>query len=248
MAAPAYRNVADAIRADIAGRRLVEGDRLPTVRELAERFDVPVGTVSRAIDLLRAEGVVVSRHGRGLYVRTFSRVRRTSPQRLHRQHWGQGRSIQDADTHGRMRVEHVEVTEVPAPATVAEALAITEGAAVLTRSRRFAIDDRVVQTAISYLPLDVVAAAPAVAYTGPGPGGIYARMAEAGLAPVKFTENIVCRMPTQQEATELDLPTGTPVIAITRHAHIATGRCIEINQMLLDASAYDLEYHFTADS
>jgi GntR family transcriptional regulator len=117
---------------------------------------------------------------------------------------------------------------------------------VLSRARRFAVEDRVVQTATSYIPLDVVAAAPAIAYTGPGPGGMYARMAEAGLGPQDFAERVVCRMPTPTETAELDLPTGTPVIAITRQAYTPTGRCVEVNVMLLDSSAYELEYQFDA--
>ncbi len=246
MSQPAYRDIAQAIRADIEARRLVEGDRLPTVRELAARHGVPVGTVARALDLLRAEGLVVSRHGRGLFVRAFSRILRSSPGRLSRRHWGAGHDIQDHDTQGRLRVVHIEVTEVPAPEPVAETLGVPAGAAVLRRARKFAVEERIVQLATSYLPLDVVAAAPAIGYTGPGPGGIYARMADAGLAPEAFTETIVCRMPSPAESTELDLPGGTPVVAITRHAFVSGGRCIEVNVMLLDASAYVLEYRLTA--
>jgi GntR family transcriptional regulator len=246
MGQPAYRDIAEAIRADITAQRLVEGDQLPTVRELAARFAAPTGTVARALDLLRAEGVIVSKHGRGLYVRTFSRILRSSPKRLERQHWEAGNAIQDADTGGRMRVVHVEVGEAPASESVAGALGIQLGAAVLMRARRFAVDDRVVQTATSYLPLDVVAVAPAIAYTGPGPGGIYARMTDAGVGPASFKEHVVCRMPTPGEVSELDLPGGTPVITITRYAYTAADRCVEVNVMLLDASAYELEYNFTA--
>ncbi|GIH09030.1 hypothetical protein Rhe02_70970 [Rhizocola hellebori] len=102
------------------------------------------------------------------------------------------------------------------------------------------------QTATSHLPLDLVAAVPAIAYTGPGPGGIYARMAEAGVGPVRFSEQVICRMPTPGEIAELDLPAGTPVVSIVRHAFSATGRCLEVNSMLLDSSAYILEYRFDA--
>jgi GntR family transcriptional regulator len=247
MSQPAYRDIADAIRQDIASAHLVEGDRLPTVRELANRFQVPVGTVARALDLLRAEGIVVSRHGRGLYVRAFSRIARISPNRLSRQHWASGSAIQDHDTGVRLRVVHVEVTEVPATELVAEALGVPVGAAVLSRARKFAVDDRVVQAATSHIPLDIVAAVPAVAYTGPGPGGIYARMAEAGVGPERFSERIICRMPTPAESADLDLPTGTPVVSIVRQAFSAAERCVEVNSMLLDASAYLLEYRFGAE-
>ena len=241
-----YRDIASAIRADIEARRLVEGDQLPTVRELAQRFGVPTGTVSKALDILRADGVIVARHGRGLYVRTFGRILRSSPNRLSRSWWAEGKAIQDHDTNERLRVVHVVVQEAPASVDIAEALEVPAGAAVLTRARRFAIEDRIVQTATSYIPLDVVAAAPAVGYTGPGPGGMYARMAEAGLGPETFRETLVCRMPTSVEAEVMSLPRGTPVVAITRCAYTGDRRCVEVNQMVLDSSAYTLEYLFGA--
>jgi GntR family transcriptional regulator len=243
---PAYRDIANAIRADIEQRRLVEGDQLPTVRDLAQRFGVPTGTVAKAVDILRADGVIVARHGRGLYVRTFGRVIRSSPDRLSRSWWVDGKSIQDHDTNGRLRAVNVVVEETAASEKIAEALSVPQGAAVLTRARRFAIEDRTVQIATSYIPLDVVAAAPAVAYTGPGPGGMYARMAEAGLGPETFRETLVCRMPTSAEAEVLSLPRGTPVVAITRFAYTANRRCVEVNEMVLDSSAYILEYVFSA--
>lgn len=246
MGEPVYRDVANAIRADIEARRLVEGDRLPTVRELAERYGVPTGTVSKAVDILRADGVIVAKHGRGLYARSFGRILRSSPGRLSHSWWADGKSIQDHDTNGRLRVVHVTVVETPASEQVAQALAVPPGAAVLSRSRRFAVEDRIVQTATSYIPLDVVAVAPAVGYTGPGPGGMYARMTEAGVGPETFRESLVCRMPTLAEAAELTLPRGTPVIAITRRAYTSTRRCVEVNEMVLDASAYALEYLFGA--
>jgi len=138
------------------------------------------------------------------------------------------------------------VHEVPAPEEIAQALSVPTGAAVLSRARRFAVEDRTLHTATSYIPLDVVAAAPAVADTGPGPGGMYARMAEAGLGPETFRETLVCRMPTLTETAELTLPKGTPVIAITRYAYTSTRRCVEVNQMVLDSSAYTLEYLLNA--
>ncbi|WP_433796143.1 UTRA domain-containing protein [Actinoplanes sp. CA-252034] len=159
---------------------------------------------------------------------------------------GRGKSIQDHHTNGRLRVVHVVVQEAPASEEVAEALSMSPGAAVLTRARRFAIEDRIVQTATSHIPLDVVAAAPAVGYTGPGPGGMYARMAEAGLGPETFRETVVCRMPTSAEAEVLSLPRGTPVVAVTRYAYTSTQRCVEVNEMVLDAGAYTLEYVFGA--
>jgi GntR family transcriptional regulator len=246
MGEPAYRGIADLIRDDIEERRLIEGDRLPTVRDLALRYGVPTGTVAKAVDVLRADGIIVARHGRGLYVSGFKRILRSSPARLSRSWWGEGNAIQDADTGSRIRVVHVEVQERPALEHIAVALGVPVGAAVLARARRFAVEDRIVQTATSYIPLDVVAVVPSVAYTGPGPGGIYARMTEAGVGPEVFAERVVSRAPTPAEMAALSLPRGTGVLAITRRAYTAQRRCVEVNEMVLDASAYELEYTFDA--
>lgn len=243
---PAYQRVADAIRADIDTRRLVEGDQLPPVRDLAQQHGVPVGTVAKAIAVLRGEGIVAAHHGRGLYVQQFPRIVRSSPGRLSRARWASGQSIQDADTNGRLRVVNVIVGEAPADGEIAEAFGIFTGVPVLRRARTFAVDDRIIQLATSWLPLDVAARAPAVTYTDPGPGGIYARMDDAGLGPVEFVERLVCRMPTAAESSGLGLAGMTPVVAVTRRAYTGDGRCVEVNAMVLDASAYTLEYRFSA--
>jgi GntR family transcriptional regulator len=79
----------------------------------------------------------------------------------------------------------------------------------------------------------------------PGPGGTYARSAELGYKPVHLREEIRSRMPSQAEASRLQLSTGTPVIMICRTAFADEGRPVEVNEMVLDA-AYVLEYDFDA--
>lgn len=52
-------------------------------------------------------------------------------------------------------------------------------------------------------------------------------------------------MPYPAEKTALELPGGTPVIVIVRSAFDSEGRCVEVTEMIIDASAYELEYHAT---
>jgi GntR family transcriptional regulator len=242
----AYLRVAADLRARIASGDLSPGAKLPTETRLTEQYGVSRTVVKWAINSLKGAGLVEGRRGSGVYVRQFARIRRVSPGRVARDRWGAGQAIQDHDTGERTRAVAVEVAELPAPADVAEALGVDPGAPVLTRSRRFTVDDRPVQLAVSYLPLDIAAGTP-LADTDAGPGGTYARLADAGQAPARFTERIVARPPTPGEATALELASiGALVVEVIRYAYTDAARCVEITRMVLDAAVYELVYEFQA--
>ncbi len=65
---PVYQQIADAVRAAIARQRLGDGERLPTIRQLARQLGVHRDTVATAYEALAAEGVVESAVGRGTFV------------------------------------------------------------------------------------------------------------------------------------------------------------------------------------
>lgn len=242
---PAYERMASQLREEINAGTV--NKRLPSLTGLAERYGVTPDVARRAIDVLRGEGLVVTRQGSGTYVRRFERITRHSPERLAKTQWASGQPIHDSDTGTRPRVVDIVVAEQPAPDEVAAALGITPNQPVLTRSRRFLIEGRPVQLATSHLPLDIVGGT-RIAYTDTGPGGTYARLAELGHAPVRFTERLTARAPRPEEVDRLALTSsvGSLVIEIIREAYTAADRCVEVNHMILDATAYVLEYHFAA--
>lgn len=65
---PPYVQIADEIRAEIDAGELRPGEKLPSGRELSDKYGVAGMTVQRAIQLLRAEGRVASWQGRGSFV------------------------------------------------------------------------------------------------------------------------------------------------------------------------------------
>ncbi|MEV0282474.1 GntR family transcriptional regulator [Streptomyces sp. NPDC050610] len=65
---PPYQQAADAIRDDITAGRLKPGERLPSNRELEERFGVANMTARSALRVLRDEGLIYTVQGRGSYV------------------------------------------------------------------------------------------------------------------------------------------------------------------------------------
>ena len=65
---PLGAQLAGQIRDAVASGRLSEGDRMPSVRELAASAGVNVNTVRSVYARLEAAGVVRSEHGRGTFV------------------------------------------------------------------------------------------------------------------------------------------------------------------------------------
>jgi GntR family phosphonate transport system transcriptional regulator len=64
-----WRQIADALRADLAIGAFPPGGRLPTEAALSARFGVNRHTVRRALAVLAAEGLVRAERGRGVFAR-----------------------------------------------------------------------------------------------------------------------------------------------------------------------------------
>jgi DNA-binding transcriptional regulator YhcF (GntR family) len=62
-ALPPYEQLRQQVTAHVLGGGLVPGDRLPSIRQLANDLGLAVGTVGRAYRELEADGVVTT-HGR----------------------------------------------------------------------------------------------------------------------------------------------------------------------------------------
>ncbi len=65
---PVYRQLVDRLRTNIKNGTLPNGAQLPTVRDLAQQIGLAQGTVKRAYDELRTEGLVKQVQGRGTFV------------------------------------------------------------------------------------------------------------------------------------------------------------------------------------
>lgn len=65
----ASQQIANKLRAAILTRKIAPGERLPSQPDLAARYGVARETVKRALSVLRAERLIVSRQGSGVFVR-----------------------------------------------------------------------------------------------------------------------------------------------------------------------------------
>ncbi len=64
-----FARLAADIRQQIQTGQLRPGDRLPSISKLREMYGVSYGTVRSAMLVLKAEKLIVGRHGEAVYVR-----------------------------------------------------------------------------------------------------------------------------------------------------------------------------------
>lgn len=64
----AYEQIADDLRRQIKDGKIRVSSRLPSQRDLAERYEVAPGTLRQALDVLADEGVVSRGSTRGTFV------------------------------------------------------------------------------------------------------------------------------------------------------------------------------------
>ncbi|RZF28616.1 GntR family transcriptional regulator [Paraburkholderia sp. UYCP14C] len=129
---PRYQRLRDEMVALIAARHWRPGEAIPTEQALAQSYDVAVGTVRKAVDLLVAEGLLERFQGRGTFVRRASFD--SSLFRFFRFQTRQGeRRIPES------RILRREV--VDAPSAVAATLQISSSARVIQMTRLRLIDD-----------------------------------------------------------------------------------------------------------
>lgn len=77
-ARPIYTQIVDGFREQIAGGILQPGERLPSVRELAQNLTINPNTIQRAYRELESQGFIVTVAGKGCFVSTQTP---TNPQR-----------------------------------------------------------------------------------------------------------------------------------------------------------------------
>lgn len=140
-----WRQIADAIRLDIVGGKLANGDRLPTEALLAERFSANRHTVRRALAVLAEEGVVVAEQGRGTFVKSIRRLSYPIGKRTRFREGLKGQAGSLTSVSISDKIEN-------ATARVAEALGLGPGARVVRTEGMSVADGVPISRSTTWLP------------------------------------------------------------------------------------------------
>ena len=149
--------MASHFRARIKSGELAPGDTLPSVAEIRDQFDVATKTVSRALGVLKGEGLVTSRGSLGTVVAKSPLVI-TGSDRLNRMAQN-GLQYAPGETSTGHRVMRRSVYD----ADVCKALDLEPGDEVVIRIRVFQQDGRPTSVGVSVYPPHTVAEVPELA-------------------------------------------------------------------------------------
>jgi GntR family transcriptional regulator len=238
-----YAQIAELLRSRIEDGTYPAGSLLPSEPRLAEELGVSRVTVNRAITLLRSSGDVKVRRGSGTYIRSLPRILRDTKKRYAARQQGTGAGeVEVRSLNLQSRTEYREIGRVTPAARVASVLNLSKGEQTLVRRRVLYANDEPTQIADSYYPWSVAKGSKELVQEDAGQGGSYSRLAELGHAPVRFTEDVNVRLPSDAEQRALDLEGTQPVFEIWHVAYTANDRPVEVCIHVMPGHLWTLRY------
>jgi DNA-binding GntR family transcriptional regulator len=214
---PAYQRIADELRRQILEGELAPGEQMPSLAELAQRFQVSDRTAYEATRVLMREGLIHSRPGAPTLVRE-----RPASVRMVRSWYRESPKGSpwhaDMAAQGRSGTWEAHSEAVPAPPAIAERLRIEAGGRTMRTQYVFLADGVPTYLSTSWEPLALTLGTEIMLpEQGPHAGiGVADRMALIGHKPDLAVEDLVPRTLTGPEAASLGLRAGIPVIVIER--------------------------------
>lgn len=198
-----YEQIAESLRRRIADGEFGPGDLLPSSRDLCEQWGVSRATAVKAMDILRADGLVVPHQGRGFSVVQTPLARPAG-----------GRRAGTSRASGGRPFRRLGVPEMLTPPShVADALGLSAGVTALHRARLVLADDNTPMTYVAaWFPPDIAEQCPRLAQLGPIAEGTthYVRR-ETGRGPVLGVDETTVRLATSVEAGHLQVRRPTAV-------------------------------------
>ena len=199
---PVYRQLSDAIRTEIQNYYKA-GDQLPSESELAVRYHVNRHTLRRAVDELVNDGLVMRRHGKGIFVLAPSID----------YHIGTRTSFTETlETLGVSTLSRViRKQRLHAEGGVARRLSLNHGDEIVFIETLRQVDEKPFCICSHFLPLDPFQALLEHYDTG----SLHQFIDENCNIRLRRKESLVSAvMPTKEDCTLLNMPYNVPVLRV----------------------------------
>ncbi|MFF4365877.1 GntR family transcriptional regulator [Streptomyces sp. NPDC001594] len=246
---PLHARIAADLRDAIMNGELTPGSNVPSTARLKERFDASNATIQKALQLLKAEGLVVGRAGAAVTVRE-NRQRTVRPASSLTPATAGGAHPWLAEIAGRPDAEvHtglISVGETEVHGDVAAALGQENGSSALLRRQLITLDGEPAELVSSYYPLDLTRGT-ALAEPRRIRGGTPTLLTQLGFAPRTSVDRVSARIPTQAEHAALRLHGDLPVLRTLRTVYSDGHRPVEVTVMVKAGHLYELQYEFAPE-
>jgi len=230
--------IIDAFRQRVIGGEFGTGGRLPSLRMLAEEFGTTHETMNKVIQLLQAEGIVVSKGRAGVFVnKPRTRVPGiTARFDLYLQEQGLTPLEENIG----------EPSVISAPSDVAKVLGIAEGSDVVRRMRRQGTTSIPYRLAENFYPVALAGGSILERVQKDARLDVLLAIKEAHGKVIKHVhEDVISRLPTSQEQELLRIIRSAPVLEVQRTNYAEDDKTVVMfNKIIFVASYFVLSYDY----
>lgn len=232
--------VVDAFRKRILDGEYGTSGRLPSLRLLAEEYGTAYETMNKVVQFLQSEGLLISKGRAGVFV---NKPRTRIPGITARfDLYLQEQGLKPVESNVG------ESAVVPAPADVAKAFQIEEGANVVRRMRVQGTTTAPYRLAENFYPVELVEDALLKRMLQDARLDVLLAIKEAhGKVIKRVHEDVIGRLPTAQEQELLKITRSTPVLEVqrTNYAEDDDTTVVMYNRIIFVASYFVLSYDYT---
>lgn len=227
---PLYKEVKRLMIEAISGGEWVTGNAIPAEWALAERFQVAVGTVRKAVDELVAENILVRQQGRGTFITTHNRERLM----FHFFH-----IVRRDGTKQQPEVTLINFRAAKADPEEARQLGIAVGDAVFRIRNVLSIDRKPVIADSITIPQSLFPALTLTRFRD-RPNTIYhLYQTEFGITVVRTAERLRATSADAISAKLLGIKANVPVLEIRRLALSFDDAPVEFRRSIVDTADYE---------
>ena len=216
---------------------LGEDGSVDSEAELCRRYEVSRPTVRRALELLRDQGLVESRHGAGWFATGSAFHQRLA--------LGTFRHATSAVAEAGKSVERqvVEFGYREAPTALASSLQVSPGDELLHARSLRTVDAEALDVVREWVPADLASAISRADATSPG---IWETLVRQGRRITTVRQTITAGAATDRDAELLAVASGTPLLLVRRLAIGAGGQPLALSDHRYLAHRFALEVEFNS--
>lgn len=231
-ALPKYAQVVAEIKKRIERGIYPPGSLLPSEHQLVSEFGVSRPTIVRSLAALRQDGWIDTQQGKGSFVRgrpALADTERTRPAH-------EVMELPEVELSGQLVQAGVKM----APPHVAALLGLEAGARAFMRQRLLTDEGEPVELASAWLPLELAAGTDLASPDLLSESVRHHLQARKKIRLDHAVERITARCPSGEEAELLAITPGSPVLSVIVTAYDATGRAIQVSDIVLPGQRHEI--------